>query len=62
MTIYYRDEGGIVREDIYYDDSGDQNSIDFADGYAYYTSACIDDNMNHIERKILIENILRIEF
>ena len=61
MTIYYRDEGGIVREHLLYD-SVYANSIDFADGKAYFTSEAKDEDGYYIERKIPVQSIVRIEF
>ena len=61
MTIYYRDEGGIVREELEVD-ACFVDSIDFADGFAYWTSSEKGYDGDYIERKIPVENIVRIEF
>jgi hypothetical protein len=57
MTIYYRDAGGIVAEDL----SGqDEQTIDFCDGYAYFFGANVDEEGYHVDRKIPISAIVRI--
>lgn len=58
MTIYYRDKLGIVAEEMSNEESGE--SVDFCDGFAYFTSATIDENGNLIERKIPVSAIVRI--
>lgn len=57
MTITYRDSLGIIAETLSDGESG--GSIDFCDGFAYFTSIYDDGNM--IERKIPISAIVRIE-
>lgn len=59
MTIYYRDALGIVPEALSDGESGE--SIEFCDGYAYFTSSETDDNGNMIERKIPLSALVRIE-
>ena len=57
MTIYYRDEAGIVAEDL----SGqDEQFIDFCDGYAYFFGAEIDKAGYRVDRKIPLSAIVRI--
>ena len=57
MTIYYRDEIGIIGETL--SDSERGNSIDFADGYAYFTFADREDGEPE-DRKIPIASIISI--
>lgn len=54
MTIYYRDELGIVAEEMSDGESG--NSIDFCDGFAYFTAGD-----GETERKIHLSALVRIE-
>ena len=61
MTIVYIDEIGIVREDIHGENIF-ENSIDFLDGWCFYTSGKIGDDGNYIERKIPISSIVRIVY
>ena len=57
MTIYYRDEIGIVGETLSDGESGE--SIDFADGYAYFTAE--QNSGGLIDKKIPLTALLRIE-
>ncbi len=61
MTITYRDEGGYVAEEIHGENIY-ENSIDFCDGYAYFTSDSIDADGNYIERKISLSALVRIVY
>lgn len=57
MILYYRDEIGIIGETLSDGESG--NSIDFADGYAYFTAEQAGSEL--IERKIPLAALVRIE-
>ena len=59
MTIIYRDEGGIVSEEITLDGI-DPYQIDFCDGYMYFTSDEIDEDGYKTERKIHLSALVRI--
>ena len=58
MTIYYRDETGIIGETLSDGESGE--SIDIADGYAYFTFEGREDGEPE-DRKIPIAAIIKIE-
>jgi len=56
MTIYYRDGGGIVAENLgAYDDE-----IDFCDGFVYYLGADYDENGDRVDKKIPLSALVRI--
>lgn len=59
MTIIYRDEGGLVSEELEYDNY-EFNRIDFCDGFAYFTSAAENADGNKIERTIPVSSIVEI--
>ena len=52
MTIYYRDEGGIVAATLSDGETGE--SVDFCDGYAYF---CVGED----DYKIPLSALVRIE-
>ena len=56
MTVYYRDAGGIVAARLSDGESG--ISIDFCDGYAYFTIQARDDLE---DMKIPVSALLRVE-
>lgn len=59
MIVYYRDEGGIVAEEVA---SGSADvQVDFCAGYAYFTSAAVDEDGFLIERKVPVNELIRIE-
>ena len=57
MTIYYRDEAGIVAEDL---SCHDEQTVDFCDGYVYFFGAEVDKDGYHVDRKIPLSAIVRI--
>ena len=61
MTIIYRDEIGIVREDLGGHDI-DCRSLDFCGGYVYFTSGEIDESGNYVERKIPVSALVQITY
>lgn len=61
MQIVYRDEGGLVAEEPHMENVY-QNSIDFCDGYVYFTSDALDGNGDYIERKIPVSALVRIVY
>lgn len=56
MTVYYLDAGGIVAAQMSDGESG--NSVDFCDGYAYFTIPARDDLE---DMKIPVSALLRVE-
>ena len=54
MTIYYRDETGIVAEDIH------DQEIDFCDGFMYYLGDETDEDGNRTDKRIAISALVRI--
>ena len=56
MTVYYRDEGGIVQEFI----GAEYKEIDFCDGFVYFTSCEYDEDGFFVERKIPLSALVRI--
>lgn len=57
MTIIYRDEIGIISEQLTDGESGE--SIDFAGGYAYFTAPKEQGDL--IDKKIPLDALVRIE-
>lgn len=56
MTIYYKDEGGIVAENL----GAYDNEIDFCDGSVYFLGADCDENGDRVDRKIPLSALVRI--
>lgn len=56
MKIYYRDDGGVVAENL----GACDNEIDFCDGFVYFLSASHDKEGNRIDRKIPLSALVRI--
>ena len=54
MTIYYRDEVGIVAEDIH------DQEIDFCDGFMYYLGDELDANGFRVDKKIALSALVRM--
>ena len=54
MTIYYRDEAGIVAEDIH------DQEIDFCDGFMYYLGDELDEGGNRVDKKIALSALVRM--
>lgn len=61
MAIIYRDEGGIVEEELHYNGVYGE-CIDFCDGFVYFTSAVCDDDGIFIERKISVSALVKIVY
>lgn len=59
MAIIYSDGGGYVSEELRVE-SVYENSIDFCDGFVYFTSAVTDADGYPVERKIPISALVRI--
>lgn len=56
MTIYYRDGGGIVAENL----GAYDNEIDFCDGFVYFLGADYDENGYRVDKKIPLSALVRI--
>lgn len=61
MTIIYRDNLGIVQEDLDFNNP-DMRVIDFCDGYVYFVSSEIDKDGNYVDKKIPLDALVRIGY
>ena len=57
MIIFYRDEGGIVAEDL---GGHDEMEIDFCDGMVYFESSEIGEDGFFITKEVPVSAIVRI--
>lgn len=66
MTLYYRDEAGIVAETVRAGDieaeRGSAYTIDFCGDQVYYTSDEYDNDGARIDKKIPLSALVRIEY